>query len=94
MINNIVLRLGATVAGILTLLSLATFVGIVLGLAILAAGANGSLALAAGLCAAAVVAGSIALAVQNGSRVADLTPGAITAGAMILTAQAIVPAIW
>ena len=51
MTNNIVLRLGATVAGVLTLLSLATFVGLVLGLAILAAGANGSLALAAGLCA-------------------------------------------
>jgi hypothetical protein len=92
--NNIVLRLGATVLAILTILSLATFVGIVLGLAILAGGANGSLALAAGLCATAVAAGSIALAAQNGSRGIDLAPGPVTAGAMILTAQAIVPAIW
>jgi hypothetical protein len=94
MMTRIVLRLGATVVGILTLLSLATFVGIVLGLTLLAAGVYGSLALAAGLCATAVTAGSLALAAQNCSRSVTIVPGAITVGAMILTAQAIVPAVW
>ena len=90
--NNIIPRLGATVAGLLAILSLAAFVGIVLGLAILAGGANGSLALAAGVCAAAVAAGSIALAARDECRRVDLSRGAITAGAMILAAQAILPA--
>ncbi|MGI9265810.1 MAG: hypothetical protein ACR2QU_12860 [Gammaproteobacteria bacterium] len=79
---------------ILIILSLSTFLGIVVGLAMLAGGINGSLARAAGLCVAAVAAGSVGLAIRSESRRTELVPGALCAGSMILTAQAIVPAVW
>jgi len=92
--SKIFLRLGAVASSILIILALSTFLGIVVGLAMLAGGVNGSLALASALCAAAVAAGSVGLAVTNESHRTELVPGALCAGSMILTAQAIVPAVW
>ena len=92
--SKIFLRTGAVAASILIILALSSFLGIVVGLAMLAGGVNGSLALASGLCAAAVAAGSIGLVITNESRRTELVPGAMCAGSMILTAQAIVPAVW
>ncbi len=85
---------GATIAGILTILTLSVFFGLVAGLALLAAGAGSVVSLVAAISGASVTAGGVALAIRHPTRQSDLVPAAVTAGAVILTASAILPSSW
>jgi hypothetical protein len=92
--KRILTHAGATIAGILTILTLAVFFGLVAGLTLLAAGAGSVVSLVAAISGAAVTAGGIALAIRHQARQADFVPAAVTAGAVILTASAILPSGW